>query len=190
MGRDRDPFHRSYETLRRRLTDRPGAAVGPLAVLPLAAALGVSPTPVREALAHLSGEGLVAHGTSGYAGVVHDRASLADLYELAAVLVVAAIEAGLAPISISVASAELDALDQLAQRASNRALGAAIARVLAQLAPFAAAEIHVLGEAGRTGLAALLSEGAASPLLTRAVRAYFRRRARRSGDILVSALGL
>ena len=57
--RTRDPFGEALSELRMRLRQgelRPGA---PLVVMDLAQSLGLSATPVREALAFLAGEGLI-----------------------------------------------------------------------------------------------------------------------------------
>ena len=86
MGRDRDPFDRALTALRARLV-RSGPLQGaPLLVTTLAGELGVSPTPVREALAWLAGEGVIARRSGGYAAQVHDRQSLMRLYGLAGLL--------------------------------------------------------------------------------------------------------
>lgn len=185
MVRDRDPFDRTLETLRQRL-----AQAGPLqgVALPiagLAEELGVSTTPVREVLARLAGEDLVVRTPHGYAALQHDPVRVAELYDLAGVLAVAAVQ------SRGMNLIAFDLSDPLgsAQAAPNRALGRACARVEAQLAPLARAEAQLFGGAttGR-GAGAAVVGGKAD--LARAVRRHFTRRAAQSGRILAVALGL
>lgn len=188
LGRDRDPFERSLIALRRLVT-APDAVKGlSLPVLPLAAQLGVSSTPVREALAHLAGEGLITRSSGGYRTHAYDRESLSALYGLASLLIEAAL-GDLSPTETGSQEASPVELTQLPSRISNLALGAAAGRVLGQLAPFALAETQVLGEDdGKPLYQALRSEETARPTII--VRAHYRRRARRSGEILAAAMGL
>ncbi|AYV48616.1 hypothetical protein CFHF_19620 [Caulobacter flavus] len=189
MGRDRDPFDRTFETLRQRLTQPDAVRGAPLAVIPLAQALGVSPTPVREALAKLSGEGLVVRTAGGYRGLALDRGSLADRYDLAAILAIAAandrwVEDRAAPDQAG------DPLALLASLTSSRTLARALLRVSAQLAPFAPAEAALLGRADAEAIIAAIGAGASGRPLATLARRYCRRRARRAGDILARTLGL
>ncbi len=57
----RDPFQQALATLMASAADGRFAWGEPLVVTALAQELGLSPTPVREALARLSGEGLIDH---------------------------------------------------------------------------------------------------------------------------------
>ena len=157
-----------------------------LAVNPLAAELGVSPTPVREALAWLGGEGRFVRDREGYGARRLDRVALADLYTLAAVLTVPA----LARNASRPANAEEEPFASLTARLGNRALAAALARVHDQLAPFARAENQVLGAEEGAALAAALLAGEGNGRLAARVRRFYRRRARHAGEILGTALGL
>jgi hypothetical protein len=182
--RDRDPFDRTLETLRRRLAQAGPMQGAPLPISALAEELGVSPTPVREVLARLAGEELINRTPHGYAALLHDPARVAELYELAGVLCVAAVQ------SRGVDLAGFDLADPLtsAQSVPNRALGRACARVQAQLSPLATAETELMSggaEGSRTGAAFPGRAG-----LVRAVRRHFSRRAVQSGRILAMALGL
>jgi DNA-binding transcriptional regulator YhcF (GntR family) len=184
MGRDRDPFDRALEALRQRLADRvyaPGAA---LPVNALAAELGVSPTPVREALARLAGEGLVSRSTSGYATIVRDRRELAELYGLAGLLA----EATIAVLVIDPERSR-GSFDEVLALATGAPLEAYL-RVQAQLAPFRNAERALLGQDDRAALDTAIAGGASARALAQLARRYYRRRARRAGEILRHSLGV
>ena len=177
LSRDRDPFDRALDALRRRLADHGPLQGDPLPVNSLAAELGVSPTPVREALARLAGEGLVARTGAGYAGAVHDAQSLAGLYGLAGILALQLARG--APVAVAAAASPGEALVAMAQGADNRILAVEVQRILSQLAPFAAAERVVLSPerwpAGPSQLAEFF-------------RRYYARRVRRSEAILTAAM--
>lgn len=177
LGRDRDPFERTLQALREKVTRNGPLQGAPLPVNVIAAKLGVSPTPVREALSRLTGEGLVAHNAGGYAGVTFDAGGLAATYGLAGIL------------GLAIARARSDATPQgggpmafllhLAGQVDNPALGLAFRRVLAQLAPFEEAERACLTPERWP------PEPGEPPEL---IRRYFARRARRSSAILGAAL--
>jgi DNA-binding transcriptional regulator YhcF (GntR family) len=186
VGRDRDPFERTLSGLRRHLVTGAPLQGAPLSVKAFAAQLLVSPTPVREALARLSGEGLVARTQAGYAGVVHDRESLMGLYDLASVLAQAVLT-NMAPAEPIHAPAA-GFIERLAARAANRALMVALLNVAAQLAPFRRAEGEILQEAQDDPGRGKAGEATAPSVAE--VRRYFRRRSRHAGEILARALGL
>ncbi|WP_343699748.1 GntR family transcriptional regulator [Caulobacter sp.] len=185
LVRDRDPFDRTLETLRLRLAQAGPMQGAPLPIAGLADELGVSPTPVREVLARLAGEDLIVRTPHGYAALLHDPARVAELYELAGVLVCAVVQSrGMDP-----AAFDLNAPLAAAQTAPNRALARACARVAAQLAPLARAEAQLF--AAPPGAGRPLTAGASQrSALVRAVRRHFARRAIQSGRILAVALGL
>ena len=186
MGRDRDPFERTLSGLRRHLVTSAPLQGAPLSVKAFAGQLQVSPTPVREALARLSGEGLVARTQAGYAGVVHDRESLTGLYDLASVLAQAVL-ANMAPAQpINAPAAGF--IERLAARAKSRALMVALLNVAAQLAPFRRAEGEVLQDDQDEFAVGAAGEPTAPSVAK--VRRYFRRRSRHAGEILARSLGL
>lgn len=183
--RDRDPFDRTLETLRRRLVQAGPMQGAPLPISGLADELGVSPTPVREVLALLAGEDLIVRTAHGYAAPLHDPPRLAELYELAGILTLAAAQ------SPGMDLAAFDAVDPLtaAQAAPNRALVRTCARVQAQLAPLLVAEVELFSTPGERDGPAVAWKAGKAPL-ARAVRRHFARRAAQSGRILAIALGL
>jgi hypothetical protein len=172
-----DPSEPVLVALRAKLSMGPPLQGAPLSINAIAAELGVSHTPVREALARLAGEGLVVRTVGGgYIGVVHDAVSLSELYGFAGILAGWLLkEAADAP-GLPTSVAEL--LTALDERADNRALAAEHRRVRVQLAPFAAAEAAVLGQ-DQPLRAGALADG---------LRRWHQRRVRRSGAILVASL--
>ena len=82
MSRDRDPYERTLDILRRRLRAGAFGEGRHLQIQNLAQDLAVSSTPVREALSRLLGEGLIERGPGGYFSPRHDISSLGDLYRL------------------------------------------------------------------------------------------------------------
>ncbi len=82
MSRDRDPYERTLEILRRQLRAGAFGEGRALQIRPLAADLGVSSTPVREALSRLHGERLIERASGGYVSARYDVALLGGLYRL------------------------------------------------------------------------------------------------------------
>ncbi|HEX7944210.1 MAG TPA: GntR family transcriptional regulator, partial [Phenylobacterium sp.] len=80
--RNRDPFGAVLETLRQQIRRGDLPPGEPLIVMDLAQDLGVSATPVREALAYLAGEGLIDGRRGRVRGYATWRPSAADLTEL------------------------------------------------------------------------------------------------------------
>lgn len=188
MGRDRDPFERTIEALRQRLVAAGPLQGAPLLINRLAADLGVSQTPVREALAWLAGESLIGRTRSGYVGAMRDAEDLAHSYELALILVLAAFRRRPAgPPSAGMIGAGA-VLAHVIDRGGNRALRRAFDRVLTELAPLAIDEAAVCGDVAEEGarLVAGLAQGGAS--FVRAVRRHYMRRIDHSADILAHGL--
>lgn len=198
MSRDRDPYERTLDVLRRQLRAGRFGEGQPLQIQHLASDLGVSTTPVREALSRLSGEGLIERATSGYVSHRYDAVSLGDLYRLDGVYALAAIAPSWpAPRprpgprqvnSLWTADDYVGSTEALLQRlgdARDRVLGAARRNLCDRLAPFRAAEVGVFEdlEAEAWTLDAALSSGVSVKVQT-LVRSYYRRRARYSAEIL------
>lgn len=80
--RTRDPFGEVLVDLRHRIRRGDIAPGAPLIVMDLAADLGVSATPVREALAYLAGEGLVEGRLGPLRGYLVTRPGPAELTDL------------------------------------------------------------------------------------------------------------
>jgi DNA-binding GntR family transcriptional regulator len=93
MTRARDPFGNALSALRTKLRNGGFAAGSPLVAAELATALAVSITPVREALAHLAGEGLIEERRGrGYFAHRLEMAELEGLYRLHGAYIDAALE--------------------------------------------------------------------------------------------------
>jgi DNA-binding GntR family transcriptional regulator len=93
MTRVRDPFGNALTTLRAQLRNGGFAAGSPLVAAELAQTLAVSITPVREALAHLAGEGLIEERRGrGYFAPRLEVSELEGLYRLHGAYIAAAVE--------------------------------------------------------------------------------------------------
>ena len=108
-------FARAYTTLKCMVLDQEIAPGSRVAIDVLAMRLGVSPTPVREALARLEGDGLVERAANGrlYAAGLLDRAAFEQLYQIRLLLEPAAAE---------LAAAERTAAELAALRAGLAAM--------------------------------------------------------------------
>jgi hypothetical protein len=97
VARERDPYGSALCNVRRKLKAGAYAGGEPLTITDLARELHLSPTPVREALAHLAGEGLIEDRRGhGYNAWRLDAPDLAELYDLHALFVGAALSAATA----------------------------------------------------------------------------------------------
>lgn len=93
MARNRDPFTQALSSLRERIHSGALPAGAPVIVQDEAGRLRLSTTPVREALARLSGEGLVERAASGgYVALRLDAAAARDRYVMHAHFVRIALE--------------------------------------------------------------------------------------------------
>jgi DNA-binding Lrp family transcriptional regulator len=196
LGRDRDPFDRTVAYLRERLAAWRPLQGAVISINGLAQTLDVSHTPVREALAMLTGEGLIVRTAAGYAGATHAPETLGAHYDLAELLVARAVTGLPAepwpemPGAGEVLSAT-EWLDHLVEKGGDVALRAAYRRVAGQLTPFVGAAEQVLndGPRAREGLSRAWRANERRALAA-ASRAYHARRRRAATRILTSALGL
>jgi DNA-binding GntR family transcriptional regulator len=93
MTQGRDAFGKVAQQLRTDLRDGVLAPGTPLVVLDLAKRLRVSPTPVREALSRLSGQGLVEeHRGRGFIAARRRAVDLIELHRLHDGLIATALE--------------------------------------------------------------------------------------------------
>lgn len=194
--RDREPFASALAEIRAKIR---GGAILPgqaLVVDDLARDLQLSPTPVREALAYMTGEGLVVGREGrgrGYAVSTLSAGDLADLYRLHAHQVVFALtEAARRRLSPAVAEPS-DPNADLAERAGcyfQRLVEASGNRTLLRAHQALAHRLHlprsfearVFPEA-EAELAGLTS-ASPGPALVQMLRLYHRRRVARSEQIV------
>jgi DNA-binding GntR family transcriptional regulator len=199
VGRDRDPYERTLDILRRRLRAGAFGHGQPLQILKLAADMAVSSTPIREALARLAGAGLIERGATGYRTTRHDATSLRELYQLDETYALAALSSNRPrdtrlDVILGRAEAVASTIDHvertealLARIATgdNRALAAARRNLWDRLAPFRRAEVLVFDDldAETQALRTLLARDTGPPPAA-LIRAYYRRRTRRASQIL------
>jgi DNA-binding GntR family transcriptional regulator len=204
VGRDRDPYERTLDTLRHRLRAGAFGHGQPLQILKLATDMAVSSTPIREALARLAGEGLIERGATGYRTPGHDATRLRELYQLDETYALAALASSRRPVirrqsvqgqaeAIVASAGHVERTEALLARiavADNRALAIARRNLWDRLAPYRRAEALVFDdlEAEIETLRALLASNDGPPS-ARVIRAYYRRRARSASQILRASQG-
>lgn len=150
MARNRDPFASALRTLRERAVSGAFSPGRPIIIQDEAQALGLSTTPIREALAWLGGEGLIDRAPAGgYAGLRLDAASLAGRYRMR----LHCVEVGLTNVAdlpyTPTAPPPLDAprlFRSLVSAAADPALVAVYDRVQATVERFAPSEDALLGD--------------------------------------------
>ena len=146
-GAGTDPYTAALDMLRRRLRAGEVGAGEPLTVADAAGALRLSATPVREALAHLAGEGLIERRRGrGYVVRRLDGVDLQELDGLRQLYLLAALArdpGGPRPAPAAGRSPE-DRLDEvllaIVERSDNAALIEAYRRLADRLAPAGPAE--------------------------------------------------
>nr|WP_314122985.1 GntR family transcriptional regulator [uncultured Brevundimonas sp.] len=148
MARNRDPFVAALRTLRERVVTGVFSPGRPIIILDEAKALGLSTTPVREALAWLGGEGLIERAPAGgYSGLKLDPAGLAGRYRLRR----HCLREGLARAAL--VGCRIEAPDdpefffrQIVAASADAVIVETFDRVQATLAPFAAMETDLVGD--------------------------------------------
>jgi len=145
-GKPKDPFSAALEALREQLRNGRLVFGEPLTITDLAHDLGLSATPVREALSRLAGEGLIEDRRGrGYFAPRLDVSDIVELYGLRRLYLAEALAAngGDSPFPSpedgdtpsSVAAQLSQVFDWIAARAGNRALFEAYRQVAEKLAP-------------------------------------------------------
>ncbi|MDM8354286.1 GntR family transcriptional regulator [Brevundimonas diminuta] len=156
MAKSRDPFFLALDRIRDRAQTGGYPAGRPIVIVEEARRLGVSTTPVREALSWLCGEGLIERGPAGgFLAVRLDSGAVRARYGFRLVCLLAGLDltAGLptygrTPQRDGEPVSELHALfDELVQRTGNAVLRRAYDRVTGQLRQFEEAERHAFGDA-------------------------------------------
>ncbi|MBN9466275.1 MAG: GntR family transcriptional regulator [Brevundimonas sp.] len=150
MARNRDPFVSALRTLRERAVSGVFSPGRPIIILDEAQSLGLSTTPVREALAWLGGEGLIDRAPAGgYAGLRLDAAGLAGRYRLR----LHCLEVGLSSLAdlthTPATPAPVDParlFRSLVSAAADSALTTTYDRVQATVERFASSEAALLGD--------------------------------------------
>lgn len=188
-----DPFTRAYVGLRSELAKAARPPGTQIRVDATAQGFGISPTPVREALARLAGERLV-HGTrrQGYFVPRYSAADLAQLYSLADMHLqhaVAAIGRG-STVRLSLPeTVDGERPDAGRMFVSLLALSGqpilldAGALVIERLATARTVERDIIESTSETALLRDLVAGASATAVGKAIRAYFRLRKARAEQI-------
>lgn len=156
-----DPYRMALSALSGFVGEGRFGAGMPMVVTTLARELGLSPTPVREALARLAGEGVIEHWPGrGYFAPRLAASDIVELYDYHQRLILWAIDAPVAAGGLAVDQKEASLLDRLervfagaAGRSGNRVLIRAQRLASVRLRPVRAVEMTVapvtLGEVER-----------------------------------------
>lgn len=202
-GKAKDPFGAALEALREQLGNGRLVSGEPLTITDLAHDLGLSATPVREALSRLAGERLIEDRRGrGYFAPRLDVSDLVELYGLRRLYLVEALTAhepsrGGPPEAVDPAAAPgariVQLLDAIVAGAGNRALFDAYRQVGDRLAASVRAEAQVFALADeRDELTAAMGDPAGLVLAlnrlheARRVRAPDLMRALRAGANIAS----
>lgn len=170
MARHRDPFATALRTLRERAIAGVFSPGKPIIILDEAQSLGLSTTPVREALAWLGGEGLIARAPAGgYAGLQLDPASLASRYRLRLHCLEKGLEAPVSGFNLPHPADQTLFFRHIVAGAADPSLATAYDRIQATIERFAEAETRLLGDmpGALEDVAALLHEGLAKTAIAR-----------------------
>lgn len=186
MGRIRDPFTHALGELREDLRLGVLPAGRPIVIAEAARRLGLSTTPVREALAQLCGEGLIERGpVDGYLAPRFSVSAAQDRYAFRLQCLLIGLERVAEPRRLAVAgpgsrdpSARLqDRFGHLVQASGNAALVEAFERVRLQLFRVEVAEAKVFADLEQEAVALLERFGGdEGSRLRDALSAYHQRR--------------
>lgn len=187
MAKNRDPFFLALSRIRERAQSGHYVPGCPVVILEEARRLGLSTTPVREALSWLCGEGLIERGSAGgFLAARMDAGAIRDRYEFRLICLMAALDlttglptSGRSPERAGDPVLELAAFfDGLVQRAGNAVLLEAHGRVGGQLLQLRATEARVFSDARAEADALLtLAAAEANGALRESLRRYHSRRA-------------
>lgn len=191
MTRNHDPFIHALSSLRDRVVGgqfRPGQ---PIVILEEAKRLDISPTPVREALAWLSGEGLVQRAASGgYFAPPLTAAVIRDRYRFRLMCLMSALK--LDP-TLSVGAGVQSPLptapvfDRIVERSGSPTLTDAYRRVASLLSVLEPAELRLIPDlASETQALDRLHAAPGAPGLIEALIAFHQRRVELAAVLLVS----
>lgn len=170
MARHRDPFATALRTLRERAIAGVFSPGKPIIILDEAQALGLSTTPVREALAWLGGEGLIARAPAGgYAGLQLEPAGLASRYRLRLHCLEKGLEGPAPGISLPQPTDQTQFFRHIVAGAADPSLTTTYDRIQATIERFAEAEARLLGDIPEAleDVAGLLNEGLATAAAAR-----------------------
>lgn len=169
MAKARDPFQLALASIRERVRRGCYAPGQPVVIVDEAGSLGLSTTPVREALAWLCGEGLIERGPAG--GFLAPRLEVAvirDRYGFRLLCLLASLDMTISLVPDTTGDDEtddpIDALqilfERLVRRSGNPVLTSAFDRVGRQMAVIARAERRVFTDLEAEARAILGDSGA------------------------------
>ncbi|WP_421934281.1 GntR family transcriptional regulator [Phenylobacterium sp.] len=204
-----DPFRMALGKLRGQLRDGDYVLGEPLPIVDLARGMGLSATPIREALARLAGEGLIEDRRGrGYFAWRFDVADLVELYALNLLHLTGALDIALARKAVGgspreLAQEALDAMlaglgpaqglaafsehlfDRVIAEGGNRALMGAYRAISDRLGPARRVEAEVIeGMADEVANLAALFDAADRTGLRDALRGFHGRRREEAGSIV------
>ncbi len=163
MARNRDPFMSALRRLRARAVGAAFTPGRPIVILDEAQAIGLSTTPVREALSWLGGEGLVERGAAGgYVGLRAEPSLVAARYRMRLRCLLAAVDETPPVVASLLTTHAGNLLDDIVAASSDPILTVVYRRMQDQLAPLIALEPEILGQddAGLGEIADALSDAA------------------------------
>ncbi len=194
MTRRRDPFQTALVTLRTLAQSGAFAPGSPIVIIEEARRLGSSPTPVREALAWLCGEGLIDRAPAGgYLAPRCNAATVRDRFEFRLHCLLVGLDLTGKPNDQRSATVSerrqrplAERFERLVRGAGNAVLSEAFERVGRQLQRLEPVEGEVFGdvEAEAIAVAGVLDAGQ-RPAIRQALIAYHQRRIEAAGLLVL-----